>query len=1170
MADVNRELRIAPVMTGGTSLAVWMGGVTFELYRMVRSVDGDPAPSTGSGHARKASAAGRAIYQKLLDLTETQPIVDVITGTSAGGLNGSLLAAATHLGVDTNQFASTRDTWLELANIEALLRKPSEASPPSLLKGDDYFAPQVAAVLRRWDKRAKAPELRAEVDLVTTVTTITPEPDSRSDHFGEQLNEATHAHRLWFRAEHFGDDDWIDKLAIASRTSASIPGVFEPSYLPVGPEDADASGRPDFKPHATFATSRWAVDGGVVVNLPLTEALERIFHRTAVGEVRRVVLYVSPTPSAVEDSKADAAVAEPTVLDAALTVVVAPRAEGVATDVDRLNRHNDHIRRQRQSRRAAIRLLGQLDVCEEPDDEFTRGLLAAYAEVRASTSVASTIERLDAATSKRFAHRRLELQGDLEPARRALVADGWAFSKATQTWSWGIQPVEQAVSHALSLLNRALVLPRPDNLDAEACDRCRQVIVDAKNQVHEARKAVERVRCADVKYWNERVRGHAEAHDAESDDEAANNLEEWASTQYAQWPGESLNREEAFATLADAHERVAQALLDAGASIVQLAAGRTGQPDTEREERAALRTEAGGLAALATNGGVQGVQRGLLALHVVQAVFGGHVINNEQTAELMQVSFNSWNGLDSDREPHAKLAGPELGRLGAFVKPSWRANDWFWGRMDGAFRLALLLLEPSRLRRLGKQRKLKDWLATLAAVVGRDLSDDVVLELDLVFDESKPPPSAMPETARFVAEALQTYIAQEELPVVSKAVRDSERTGGNEVLSSDFARAVASEIDRNGGIRSSAAPSLVQQMRIGEETVRGEFGFGLLNRVATNLASVLVNMVTGTGSGIPVVSRFLRPLRAPLQAVTSLVRVMSRDSAFARAVTALVVAISATVVSLAILDVAIPSPAFAIAAGVLIVLLVSAMARSGFVLLGLLTALGAGVVSLAVIGPDLHEIVHDSPRPVRSTPVPENATLTFEDGGRLRLSSESGERVQDIDVPADGSLVLRDGDADVAGPARSVNEGSWKSRVFTDDLSVARVAFALLAAVGFIVLVTERNTSTGTKVSRFGWVLLFVGCAVGVRTAGLYLFTDTRGGTGWSDGKDWLVERARDLHDLRLGVVLALVVGGGVALSYGADLFAVRTIRRVRHRVGRVFDRSGAALVDLVRRERPA
>jgi hypothetical protein len=33
--DDELEIRIAPVMTGGVSLAVWTGGTTCELYRAV-------------------------------------------------------------------------------------------------------------------------------------------------------------------------------------------------------------------------------------------------------------------------------------------------------------------------------------------------------------------------------------------------------------------------------------------------------------------------------------------------------------------------------------------------------------------------------------------------------------------------------------------------------------------------------------------------------------------------------------------------------------------------------------------------------------------------------------------------------------------------------------------------------------------------------------------------------------------------------------------------------------------------------------------------------------------------------------------------------------------------------------------------------------------------------
>ena len=134
-----RELRIAPVMTGGTSLAVWMGGVTSELHSLVERSDAEPGSVS-------------EIYGRLLDLTATTPVIDVITGTSAGGLNGSLLAAAVCWRVSRKEFAGLYDTWMATADLEKLLRKPSQSDPPSLLKGDDPggFRDQAAALLASW------------------------------------------------------------------------------------------------------------------------------------------------------------------------------------------------------------------------------------------------------------------------------------------------------------------------------------------------------------------------------------------------------------------------------------------------------------------------------------------------------------------------------------------------------------------------------------------------------------------------------------------------------------------------------------------------------------------------------------------------------------------------------------------------------------------------------------------------------------------------------------------------------------------------------------------------------------------------------------------------------------------------------------------------------------
>ena len=64
-----QELRIALVMNGGVSLAVWMGGVTRELDR-VRRAESD------------------SVYAELLELTASTARIDVIAGASAGGING--------------------------------------------------------------------------------------------------------------------------------------------------------------------------------------------------------------------------------------------------------------------------------------------------------------------------------------------------------------------------------------------------------------------------------------------------------------------------------------------------------------------------------------------------------------------------------------------------------------------------------------------------------------------------------------------------------------------------------------------------------------------------------------------------------------------------------------------------------------------------------------------------------------------------------------------------------------------------------------------------------------------------------------------------------------------------------------------------------------------------
>jgi hypothetical protein len=62
--DFIREFRLGLVVYGGVSLAVYMNGVCREFYNAVR---------------------GRGVYKLIKALTDSDIVVDIISGTSAGG-----------------------------------------------------------------------------------------------------------------------------------------------------------------------------------------------------------------------------------------------------------------------------------------------------------------------------------------------------------------------------------------------------------------------------------------------------------------------------------------------------------------------------------------------------------------------------------------------------------------------------------------------------------------------------------------------------------------------------------------------------------------------------------------------------------------------------------------------------------------------------------------------------------------------------------------------------------------------------------------------------------------------------------------------------------------------------------------------------------------------------
>lgn len=284
-----RELRLALVLYGGVSLAIYMHGASKELHRLVRGSafggeadadesrpDGGEGEGTGSGGgAVTTEAADRAgthspsltpserVYRDLAvakageDGVATRVVVDTIAGTSAGGINGVYLAKA--LTRDLSQDA-LRGLWFERGDLDAIVRGPKRL--PWQLR-----MPWVVATLWRkpaldgdpmsgWLFDALADMDRPAVDGSSAEDAPSPATSSLlpagqelelfvtlTDFYGYQrrislddppvVAERRHRHVMAFRHGRDADDFQSDALhnaalAFAARATSSLPAGFPP------------------------------------------------------------------------------------------------------------------------------------------------------------------------------------------------------------------------------------------------------------------------------------------------------------------------------------------------------------------------------------------------------------------------------------------------------------------------------------------------------------------------------------------------------------------------------------------------------------------------------------------------------------------------------------------------------------------------------------------------------------------------------------------------------------------------------------------------------------------------------------------------------------------------------------------------------------------------------
>ena len=396
-AEYTKEVRFAIVMYGGVSLAIYINGIAQELLRLVRA--------TARKHACDLSGTER-IYRKVsyllanecmtmadLDkasadttaLPPTRFVVDILSGTSAGGINGIFLAKALANGQDMEEL---KNLWVTEGDIETLINdkrsieKPlSLQDPPTSLLNSERMYFKLLEAFEGMDKsvppRSETDESPYvdELDLFVTSTDLQGVvlPIRLSDDLVYERRHRNVMHFLYSQPSVSGEPTRNDFfaaynpfLAFAARCTSSFPFAFEPMCLSdtdsilarLTRYNSNGDCRSDSKLWQRFyrdyldprgVTSvpfpkRAFGDGGYLDNKPFSYATEALMNRNADVPVDRKLVYIEPSPEHPEedlerDQKPDAV---QNVMAALLTL---PRYETIREDLERVKERNRLIDR---------------------------------------------------------------------------------------------------------------------------------------------------------------------------------------------------------------------------------------------------------------------------------------------------------------------------------------------------------------------------------------------------------------------------------------------------------------------------------------------------------------------------------------------------------------------------------------------------------------------------------------------------------------------------------------------------------------------------------------------------------------------------------------------------------------------------------------------------------
>jgi len=407
-----KELRIALVCYGGISLAVYMHGITKEIWRLARA---SRAFHAGDSDDPACASVYHTLLQRIADETrvELRVLVDILAGASAGGINAVFLSHAIASGKGLDPLT---DLWLESADVDKLLdpevstfsRIAKTAAVPiawmlsnrggnvseTVEKGHRgevkaklanfvrarWFAPPFGGpgftglLLDAFDAMDAAPAGQPllpayqPLDLFVTVTDFRGYPEMLRLNSPPEVLEREHRLTLSFQDPGGTERNFADpiELVFAARATASFPGAFPPFSVRELDKVLASRGRawPGRGAFLSSAMPRHAevggaedavlIDGSVLANAPFRPCIDALVKRPARREVDRRFVYIDPKPGRRSVSLTGGDGSEmpgffATIIGALSDI---PREQPIRDNLETIERLSSRIRRQRRIVRA--------------------------------------------------------------------------------------------------------------------------------------------------------------------------------------------------------------------------------------------------------------------------------------------------------------------------------------------------------------------------------------------------------------------------------------------------------------------------------------------------------------------------------------------------------------------------------------------------------------------------------------------------------------------------------------------------------------------------------------------------------------------------------------------------------------------------------------------------